>query len=296
MTDRADNNKDFTLNHLDDLDDQETKQPEHQDPFGHLNLDAEQPAAPQELFNDSYVAEDEPTPSRQEPTVGSGITDDSSEHETAPFIAPLTSPVDEPPVSERQDSSKSATTDRLQSALPMIAIVLAIIAIVLNLTAPASNDSRDAIEEQAALNEELYREMKLELEMLTRKLESQQTYLRDSLQAQINRINAKPASVKRPTVTPVKVKKPTPVAPVIISKTTGWAVNLLSVDNRETANKEKERLNDLGIAAEVATLYINNSVKYRVRVSGFESKESAAAYKSKLTTEYGINDAWVYKP
>jgi len=306
MTDERDNSKEFTLNHLDELENEQASVDDG--PLADTAIDTSPPAIkPGELFHNDHHAEalTEPTAQpRKEPVIRTDSPRESDEDnitardtDTTPLFVPAASEsATSNPFADSDPQDSVVTESKRPSILAIVAIILSSIAILLQLTTSTPNDSTAAIEEQAALNEELYREMKLELEMLTKKLESQQSYLRDSLQAQINRINAEPVKVATASVSPVKVKKPTPITPAIAEKPTGWAVNLLSVDDKAAAIKEKERYNSLGITAEIATLYINKTVKYRIRVSGFESKGQATNYKKRLAAEYGINDAWVYKP
>lgn len=153
-------------------------------------------------------------------------------------------------------------------------------------------------------------------------MEDQQQKLKNSfnskiakLQEELNKLNNRQQQFKKPqpvkAVAPaIKVKKPRVTqnalpAPITsadqiasrpATESAGWVINLLSVDNKETANKEAQRLNNLGIAATVATTSIKGKLWYRVRLEGFADREDAAARKKELSSKHGIKDAWVHKP
>ena len=152
------------------------------------------------------------------------------------------------------------------------------------------------LEMQADLNEQRHLELKQQLERRITALEARQEFLGDSLQMQANRIDSKFGMAITPTPADTPAEQPKTSALVAITPPTGWAVNLMSMDDKEAATQEKAHLNALGIPAEISPFYIDKTLKYRIRISGFSDQSEAEAYKEKLVSQYGIKDPWVYKP
>jgi len=187
----------------------------------------------------------------------------------------------------------------LSTVLSITAILLSSAAIMLNFSDSGSSTWKQeklALEMQADLNEQRHIELKQQLERRITALEARQEFLADSLQMQANRIDSKFGMAITPTPAETPVEKPEASTPVAIAPSTGWAVNLMSMDDKEAATQEKARLNALGVPAEISPFYIDKTLKYRIRISGFSDQAEAETYKEKLTSQYGIKDAWVYKP
>ena len=311
MTEKRETDNAFNLNNLDDLDQSESIVPAD-------NADSEAPpwadsetsqsdALPFDSSYDPEVFTDPADETRKEPVVIADREPDLFGEEPAEISEPLYRESDRSSLSDETTalptSEASENSDRKMpwsSALSIAAILLSSVAILLNLTASTptasvTDQELAAFEQQARTSEARYLELKQQLSRRLSTLEAAQEQTHDSLQMVLQRMNSRPAkTVAAPAVT--KVKKPTVTEPFAPITSSGWAVNLLSVDDKAIAAKEKQRLNSLGIAAEVAPFYINKVVKYRVRVGGFANRDEAAKYKEKLAAEYGIKDAWIYKP
>jgi len=202
------------------------------------------------------------------------------------------------PEPEAEAPGKAANSI-LSTALSITAILLSSAAIALNYSDSGSStwkQEKVALEMQADLNEQRHLELKQQLERRITALEARQEFLGDSLQMQANRIDSKFGMAITPTPAETPVEQPEDSAPVAISEPTGWAVNLMSMDDKEAATQEKVRLHALGVPAEISPFYIDKTLKYRIRISGFSNQAEAETYKEKLTSQYGIKDAWVYKP
>lgn len=192
----------------------------------------------------------------------------------------------------KQDSYASLIT--LPNLLATTAMLLSSIAIVMHLSTPESPvDNQQIIEDIKTSNQQIH-ELQRQIEKRLLSLEAQQESLLHSLQMQTKRIDRKMMTA---TSSPaMKVKKPTTSGSAALPSSGGWAVNLMSVDSREAAEKEKKRLNTLNIQAEIAPFYINKVLKFRIRISGFDERKEAEAFKAELATKHGIKDAWIYKP
>ncbi|ATX82278.1 Sporulation related domain-containing protein [Mariprofundus ferrinatatus] len=205
----------------------------------------------------------------------------------------------EPEVEPEKDSEplQQAGGGKLSAALSIIAILISSAAMLLHF---ASSDTSTWEQEKALLkaaaerSEARYLEVTQELNRRVRVLESQQEHLEGSLQMQSKRIDSKFGRVISEPSPETLTKEPSPApttAPV-----TGWAVNLMSMEDKEAAAKERDRLIALEIPAEISPFYIDKTLKYRIRISGFPDKETAELYRQKLASQYGIKDGWVYKP
>ncbi len=101
------------------------------------------------------------------------------------------------------------------------------------------------------------------------------------LEHQIEEVARRPA--------PAAAKAPPP--PVEVS--TGWVVNLISVSEKTLAVAERSRLAGLGIDARIQPATVDGKTWYRLRVSGFESKDAAQRFAAKIRSTAGLGSAWV---
>ena len=205
----------------------------------------------------------------------------------------------EPAPEQEAEAPSKRGNSILSTALSITAILLSSAAILLNYSDSGSStwkQEKVALEMQADQNRQRHIELRQQLERRITALEARQEFLADSLQMQASRIDSKFGIAITPTPAETPVEKPEDSAPVAIAPPTGWAVNLMSMDDKEAATQEKVRLNALGVPAEISPFYIDKTLKYRIRISGFSDQTKAETYKEKLTSQYGIKDAWVYKP
>jgi len=315
MADNTENGKAFNLNNLDELENSASFiQPA---PVG-TNLPWESsdidsgPESDELPFDNRYDDDDFTDPvdaSRKEPIVAAdqepdlfGEMNDApvAPHHHEDIVSPSYAASESAAVTMPESDEGEVHDIQWTTILALLAILLSSVAIILNLTtstpvASVTDQELATYEQQARTSEAQYLELKQQLERRLRAVEVAQEHMGNSQQMQIKQIDAKRTkAVAAPAVTAVKKATDTQLPAPIASS--GWAVNLLSLDDKQAATKEKNRFNSLGIPAETASFYINSVLKYRVRVSGFASKEEAATYKAKLAAEYGIKDAWVYKP
>jgi len=73
----------------------------------------------------------------------------------------------------------------------------------------------------------------------------------------------------------------------------GWAVNLASFRGEKQAGDLLETLKRAGIPVEQQTTSLNGDTRYRLRVTGFATREEAKRYASKLDKGLGLGDLWV---
>lgn len=74
--------------------------------------------------------------------------------------------------------------------------------------------------------------------------------------------------------------------PLVVSEE-GWAVNLQSFyHDSAPADEELDRLGAMGIRAEKVYVIVHNKPWYRIRITGFNSKEEARAYGEQLQSEH----------
>ena len=102
-----------------------------------------------------------------------------------------------------------------------------------------------------------------------------------------------------PAVQPVVVKqiqRAPAVKPVVKKKVVGWVIVIASLNSRAAADKAITNLNAKGIAAEVNPIMVKGNPWYRIRVSGFTSREEANAQKAYMASQHGIKDTWIHKP
>lgn len=93
--------------------------------------------------------------------------------------------------------------------------------------------------------------------------------------------------------TPPSVAKATPKAPR--SSKGPWVVNLLSVSSRPEAERERNRLADMGIKAEIGSADVKGQTWYRIRVAGFASASKAQDFGDRIAVQTGLKGAWAGK-
>ncbi len=77
------------------------------------------------------------------------------------------------------------------------------------------------------------------------------------------------------------------------SGTGDWVINLVSLSNEQDARTELERLRQLGIRAEVQRAQHEGRTWYRLRVTGFDSRDGATAYVDTIADKAGLQNPWV---
>lgn len=72
-----------------------------------------------------------------------------------------------------------------------------------------------------------------------------------------------------------------------------WAVNLVSLSDRRSAQQEQAQLKSRGIETQLDPATVDGQTWYRLRVTGFVSKEAAEGYVAKVRGKPGLGGAWV---
>lgn len=74
-----------------------------------------------------------------------------------------------------------------------------------------------------------------------------------------------------------------------------WAVNMMSLQNTDTAKNLQQQLNNAGFANDIREILINDQPWLRVRIEGFVSRQDAASFARRIDNQYGIKRPWVVK-
>ncbi len=217
---------------------------------------------------------------------------------------------EEPPVQEESGS-------RVMSIFVVVAIVIVALVAWLNM-----GDDEDAVSErhmsQPVLDEEIQMqrsekkllEMQESLTSLQQRLAAKDeqiaelTHLVAEQSRKRQKLEAQKAASVIKKVRPV-VKKQLQksvfepiqsVQPIVNKQTTGWVIVIASVATRAAADKALKGLKANGINAEVKPTTVKGRPWYRIRVSGFNSRQEANAKKANLQKQHGIKDTWIHKP
>ncbi|MGR9105298.1 MAG: SPOR domain-containing protein [Gammaproteobacteria bacterium] len=72
-----------------------------------------------------------------------------------------------------------------------------------------------------------------------------------------------------------------------------WSVNLMSLAEEAVARKELEKMHNKGVSAEIKPTEVSGKTWYRIRVSGFKTKQQAQHYADSVTRKLGLASTWV---
>ncbi len=81
----------------------------------------------------------------------------------------------------------------------------------------------------------------------------------------------------------------------ILTASGEWAVNMMSQQNTDAADKLQQVLNDAGFAAEIRELQVNDQSWLRLCIEGFVSRQDASSFASTINDQFGIQQPWVVK-
>jgi len=81
----------------------------------------------------------------------------------------------------------------------------------------------------------------------------------------------------------------------IVSVDGQWAVNLMSIANVSSARPILASLTAAGYAAKIETAIVNGKNWYRLRVSGFKTREDARAFAVGIDGSFGVSRPWIVK-
>lgn len=98
-------------------------------------------------------------------------------------------------------------------------------------------------------------------------------------------------STQAPKSTATTAAKKTAAKPAPASG--DWTVILVSFATSAQAENEKSRLQKLGIRSEVSKTVVDGKSRYRLRVPGYTSQETAKAAIPAIERKSGIKGAWV---
>jgi cell division septation protein DedD len=87
--------------------------------------------------------------------------------------------------------------------------------------------------------------------------------------------------------------EPAPVRSQSAANRGQWAINLASYTSRSIAERMLARFRQQEIAAELVTAVVNDATVYRVRITGFESRQAAFQHAESLQERLGIGDVWI---
>ncbi len=79
----------------------------------------------------------------------------------------------------------------------------------------------------------------------------------------------------------------------VISVDGRWTVNLMSLAVDQATVSIRERLDQAGYATEKQEVQVNGQTWYRVRVSGFSSRQDAQSFARAIDGQYGISQPWI---
>ena len=74
-----------------------------------------------------------------------------------------------------------------------------------------------------------------------------------------------------------------------------YTVYLFSTRSEDVANEVNQRFQKAGHKSKIITSGKEPSIRYRVAVSGFESRQSAQDFSSSVVGKLGISDTWIGK-
>jgi len=78
-------------------------------------------------------------------------------------------------------------------------------------------------------------------------------------------------------------------------KSGDWSINLVSYRNKSTAEKMRNRFFDKGVAADQTIATVNGKTYYRLRVTGFETREAAINQSTAIKEQLGLKETWITK-
>lgn len=323
MTYKKSDDSDFALNHLDD-----SAPPPHihdepltfdsMPPLGHN----QEPGAEESAFPFGNAWENTPPPpvadfsSRTEPVIKAEpdelydpYTSHHPDHEST--HEPPSEPIhnDMPPPSAATPATGNPQMETLLRYAPGIT---AAIALVVSLIALASGSH--TIPQDNSAVEEAYNNRIQQLERQVADLELQKNHQPADYDEQINQLQEQFATLARgvselsrrqqdqktsppPARPQVNATAPStsPVHHASHTATSGWAINIVSLDSLAAARKAQQRLQAEGITTEIAETTIRGKTWYRIHTQIFPGRDKADAYKKMLAEKHGIKDAWTQK-
>ncbi len=120
--------------------------------------------------------------------------------------------------------------------------------------------------------------------------------LRDELMARTAPPAAKAAAASPAPKPAAASPAPKPAAPVAAASkpgaSGGWVVNVASLTDAKAAAAERQRLQQAGFNVEVQTAQMEGRTWYRVRATGFTSREQAQVYSDMIRHKMGVTP-WV---
>ncbi|TLS76222.1 hypothetical protein FE236_07495 [Mariprofundus erugo] len=325
MTYKKSDDSDFALNHLDD-----SAHPSHthDEPLTFDSmppLDHRTDAATDEHdfpFGNTW----EQTPpaadfsSRTEPVIKATDPDDlydpyqSHRSKSDVKAEPVSEPIHHAADMNPPSAAAAANGNQMDTLLRYAPAALASVAMILSLIALASGGT--TVTQDNSPIEEAYNSRLQQLERQVADLELQKNRQPSDYEEQISQLQeqfatlargvaeiskrqqeqrAAPAPAPAHSQTHASTPVTSPVRSVSHSTTSGWAINIVSLDALATAKKAQQRLQAQGISTEISETTIRGKTWYRIHTPVFPNREQADAYKKMLAEKHGIKDAWTQK-
>lgn len=81
----------------------------------------------------------------------------------------------------------------------------------------------------------------------------------------------------------------------MVSNGGDWSINIASYLRDSTAEKMQQRFLDEGVATDLVTATVRGKTYYRLRVTGFDSREEATAHSTTIKQLLGLDELWITK-
>jgi len=315
MQDKSNNNEEeFSLNHFDLADKKENSDHTEADDFNAL-------IGGEDIFESDKHAPI--VPDALESTDNSSVTDEidsftdsGSGFDAAgieqPLIAADMDHLDDVYALDDEQSAQEESGNRLVPIFAVLAVIIVALVAWMNM-----GDDDEAVDDQQFSRPVLGEDVQMQrterklLEMQER-LASMQERLstKDKQIAELTHLVAEQAiqqkkiavkksasAVKKQVKQPVASFQPiTSTRKVVKKKPTGWVIVIASVATRAAANKALKGLKANGVHAEVKPTMVKGKPWFRIRVSGFSSRQEANVKKAYLEKQHGIKGTWIHKP
>ena len=133
--------------------------------------------------------------------------------------------------------------------------------------------------------------------------QSEMKRIQDNFQRNIDRVSATVAGMQKgpgvqeanviEAVTGSSGEKVTQPDPGELPSKGGWVVNVASAEHLEAVEKLMNKLDKLGMQAEIQEVVIGGKTRYRLRIPGFSTSAEAREYAHALDGEFGLKDPWI---
>jgi cell division protein FtsN len=105
--------------------------------------------------------------------------------------------------------------------------------------------------------------------------------------------NNKQLAVLKAKISKLERKRPSVKKTKVSRSAQSWSVNLVSFKKEWYANRKAAEFEKKGVPVEVEQVQIKGENWYRLRVSGFKTKEEAATYATRVKKALNLSSVWV---